>query len=256
MPSKRSAEVETIILNAFLRDPICRKKLSAITTADFAAYRDKRLTEISSKSLARQLSPLTNMFNVAQHEWDLPLGSNPLAKLSLKVLHEKRDRRLRAGERERLALAARKTRNPLIWQVVLFALETAMRRGEILSMRWEHIDLERRSVTVPESKNGHSRTIPLTNKALKILNGLAGDGDVVFAVSAMALRLSWVRITKRAGVHDLHFHDLRHEAISHFFDLGLTVPEVASISGHRDIRMLLTYAHADASRVRGKLECP
>lgn len=69
----------------------------------------------------------------------------------------------------------------------------------------------------------------------------------------MALRLSWVRITARAGIEDLHFHDLRHEAISRFFELGLTVPEVASISGHRDIRMLMRYAHADLGRLRKKL---
>ena len=122
-------------------------------------------------------------------------------------------------------------------------------------MRWDHVDIRKTLVVIPELKNGHSRTIPLTNKAVKILNGLDKERVVVFAVSEMALRHAWDRITKRAGVHDLHFHDLRHEAISHFFDVGLTVPEVASISGHRDIRMLLTYAHADASRVRGKLEC-
>ena len=149
VPRKRSAEVETIILNAFLRDPICRKKLSVVTTADFAAYRDRRLGKVTQKSLARQLSPLSNMFNVAKVEWGLPLRNNPLSELRLETVDNKRSRRMRDGELDRLVVAAKGTRNRLILPVALFALETAMRRGEILAMRWEHVELERRSMIVP-----------------------------------------------------------------------------------------------------------
>lgn len=251
--AKRGREIETIILNAFLKEPICRKKLSALSSEDFTAYRDKRLEVISGKSLSRQLSPLSNMFNVAKQEWGIPIKSNPLAKLRIGTKESKRERRLRANELAKLVHAARKTRNPLILPIVLFALETAMRRGEILSMRWHHIDLDRRSVVIPETKNGYPRTIPLTSKAMVTLQGIKRDSERVFPIQPNALRLSWTRLTHRASIKDLHFHDLRHEAISRFFEMGLTVPEVASISGHRDIRMLMRYAHADAERLAKKL---
>ena len=188
-----------------------------------------------------------------------------------------------------------------------------MRRGEILALKWDDIDFPRATATIRESKNGYSRTIPLTPKALNILdntlicvgNGIASEplslntsmninklsyttidrnnsseivqsypytsnpvsytsvssnqepklspSANVFPTTANAVRLLWQRITKEAGIVDLHFHDLRHEAISRFFELGLTVPEVASISGHRDARMLLRYAHGRLSEIHRKL---
>ncbi|MER8484248.1 site-specific integrase [Mesorhizobium sp. M1322] len=253
--TKRGAEDETVVLNAFLRDPLCKKKLSALSTADFATYRDRRLTSISARTLARQLAPLSNMFNIAKREWGIPLGKNPLSDLRMAVQDNRRDRRLREHELDRLIKVSRKTRNPLVLPF-LFALETAMRRGEILAMRWEHVDLSHRFVIILESKNGRSRIIPLTPKAVSLLRVVPQRDNVpfVFPLAANALRLSWDRLTSRAGINDLHFHDLRHEAISRFFELGLTVPEVASISGHRDVRMLMRYAHADASRLANKLE--
>lgn len=108
-------------------------------------------------------------------------------------------------------------------------------------------NLKRRSVVIPESKNGHSRTIPL--KAIELLKGLNEMPGRVSPIAANALRLSWVRLTERASIENLHFHDLRHEAISRLFEMGLTVPEVASISGHKDIRMLMRYAHPNQKRV-------
>src|SRR5690606_38867438 len=127
----------------------------------------------------------------------------------------------------------------------MFALETAMRRGEILALRVRDIDLERHSVTVRESKNGYSRTIPLSAAAVVVLTDAIGKmssaekarNGRLFPLAPNALLLSWNRLTERARIDDLNFHDLRHEAISRLFELGLTVPEVASVSGHRDMRM-------------------
>jgi integrase len=252
VPTKKGAANETIVLKAFMRDPICSKKLSVLATSDFAAYRDKRLEAVTGKSLARWLSPLSNMFRIARFEWGLPL-SNPLTDLRLVTTDRKRQRRLHEGELERLLLAVRRSRNRYIKPVILFAIETAMRRGEILAMQWDHLDFIRCSVAIPEAKNGHSRTILLSPRAIALVQGLPRDRERVFPTTPVALRLAWDRLTARAGIADLHFHDLRHEAISRFFELGLTVPEVASISGHRDIRMLMRYAHADVSRLIQKL---
>lgn len=258
LPTKKGVEIETIVLNAFLRHPLCRKSLAELSTVDFAEYRDDRLKTISAKSLKRQLSPLSNMFEIAKTEWGVPLKANPLAALTLKVRDNKRTRRLREGELETLMSAARKTRNPLIVPVVRFALETGMRRGEILALAWQDVDLGRFSLTVREAKNGHSRTIPLTLAVRDLLRQMRlktylGDSSKVFPITALSLRHAWDRLTRRAALDDLHFHDLRHEAISRFFELGLTVPEVASISGHRDLRMLFRYAHANPVTLGEKL---
>jgi integrase len=133
-----------------------------------------------------------------------------------------------------------------------------MRRGEILSLRWKDVDEQRATATLLETKNGHTRVFPLTDTALEILRSVSPEekdrNAKIFPVPANALRLSWERLTERAMIEDLHFHDLRHEAISRLFELGLTVPEVASISGHRDMRMLFRYAHANNASIRAKLQ--
>ena len=113
-----------------------------------------------------------------------------------------------------------------------------MRRREILSLMWVDVYWVGRSVLLPQSKNGHSRTVPLSTTALAILKSLPKTSERIFPMSATAFRLAWEKVRGRVGISDLHFHDLRHEAISRFFELGLSVPEVALISGHRDARML------------------
>lgn len=180
--------------------------------------------------------------------------ANPLDKVKLKATDNRRERRLREGEYERLREAARTRKNADIERVIVFAVETAMRRGEILSLRWEQVDLKRRSVTILESKNGYSRTIPLTSSALALLQGIDRTGDRVFPLAQDALRSAWERLMTAANIHDLHFHDLRHEAISRFFEMNLSAPEVASISGHRDVRMLLRYAHSNCDLVGRKID--
>ncbi|WP_442577709.1 integrase [Mesorhizobium sp. ASY16-5R] len=267
LPRNKGGQVETIMLDAFLRHPICKKTLADLSTSDFTGYRDDRMSDgegekaITAKSVKRLLSPIQHMFSVAMEEWGVPLKENPLANFKLRVVDNKRQRRLLEGERDKLLQAGKKTQNPLVMLIVRLALETAMRRGEILALRWRDIDLERRSVTIREAKNGHSRTIPLTSAAIIVIGEAKGrttenkiaENALVFPMAPNALLLSWNRLVGRAKLDDLHFHDLRHEAISRLFELGLTVPEVASISGHRTLGQLMRYAHANHSSIRAKL---
>ncbi|MBO6510213.1 MAG: site-specific integrase [Roseibium sp.] len=259
-PKKKGSVTEGYVLSALLRHPICKTRLDKLTTADFARYRDYRLQQVSPTTLKRQLNTIRHMFNIAESEWDLSVKSNPIQGLRLEVKDVRRERRLKDGEQEKLLQAARTRQNPLIEKVVIFAIETGMRRGEILGLRWDQVDLKRRSVTILESKNGYSRTIPLTPGAFALLKEMTGDvvGEDerlqrVFPLTATALRMAWERMLAKTDIVDLHFHDLRHEAISRFFEIGLTVPEVASISGHRDMKMLMRYAHADTTRLTNKL---
>jgi len=227
---KRTGKTERIVLSAFLRHPICLKRLSELRTADFAAYRDARLQEIKPSSLRREIAPIRHLFEVARHEWGLPIRDNPLKNLTLTDADPRRERRLQSGELDRLLQASRSSKNKFLRPVILFALLTAMRRGEILALKWSEIDWAAATILIPVSKTGKARTIPLLREAAEILVSLERRGDRVFPITANALRLAWDRLLRRAGVADLHFHDLRHEAISRLFEVGLSTSEVALIS--------------------------
>ena len=144
------------------------------------------------------------------------------------------------GEFDRLKTASASTLNPHIWPVIVFALETGMRRSEILGLEWHQVDFNRQTALLPLTKNGSTREVPLFRKALVVLRRQRDRNDTPtpFPVNANALRLAWDRLRALAGLSELRFHDLRHEAISRFFEMGLNMPEVAVISGHRDPRML------------------
>jgi integrase len=191
------------------------------------------------------------MFEIARDEWGLPIRQNPVGKLKLKGTDKRRERRLRDGELDKLLHAAWRCRSPLIACIIRVAVETCLRRGEILSIVKQHIDPGRQSLLVPDTKNGDPRIIPLSADALAILQTCWGEraDHKLFPMTANAFRLAWERVKRRAGISDLRFHDLRHEAISRLFEKGLTVPEVAMISGHRDMSEF-DRAEADVDEAR------
>jgi integrase len=111
-----------------------------------------------------------------------------------------------------------------------------MRRGELLSVRLRDVSLRTRTIKLHNTKNGEPRVVPLTPKAIAVLSSLNKSDDLVFPVKPNAVRLAWERLRTRAGLEDLRWRDLRYEAVSRSFEYGLTVPEMAFISGHRDPR--------------------
>ena len=196
---------------------------------------------------------------VAQTEWGLEnvLRTNPVSLISKPKAPRPRDRRLEEGELEKL-LHFNSCSNPNAWfrPLVLFAIETGMRRGEILSLTWENVHLGKRYVHLSDTKNGDSRDVPLSPQALELLGDLPGNirsDQVVFPLHFEALKSSWRRACCRAGISDFRFHDLRHEATSRFFEKGLNVMEVAAITGHKDLRILQRYTHLRAEDLALKL---
>ena len=183
------------------------------------------------------------------------LAANPVNRVKMPPSSPARNRRLEEGEFERLEEATKQTKNPHIWPVIVFAIETGMRPGEILGLQWEHVDLDRRIAFLPLTKNGSSREVPLSTKAVQVLAAQRQRNDTTlpFPVTPNGFRLAWVRLRSRACLSDLRFHDLRHEAISRFFELGLNIPEVAVISGHKDPKMLFRYTHLRAEEIVHKL---
>ena len=255
-PTKRSACSEKSRLEKLRRDPIAVIALADLSPEHFASYRDRRLEMVKAGTVKRELSLLHHAIDIGRKEWGLRLGGNPVSEISQPKLNNARDRRLHPGELRKLEAAFEQCRNPVVGHVIRFAIESAMRRGEILAMRWSHVDLAQHMVHIPLTKTGKPRTIPLTDQAIAILKAQEQSGGLVFPITANALKLAWVRVTKRAGLADLHFHDLRHEAVSRFFEMGLSLPEVAIISGHRDPRMLFRYTHlrpiALAEKLKGR----
>ena len=161
----------------------------------------------------------------------------------------------RTGEEARLLEACQQARNPWLLPIVQLALETAMRQGELIRLRWEHIDLNRRTAHLPDTKNGESRTVPLSTTAVRVLRALPRSlhGQVFPGVTTEAIKRAYIRAVRRAGIEDLRFHDLRHEATTRLFEKGLNIMEVASITGHKDLRMLRRYTHLKAEDLAIKL---
>jgi integrase len=147
------------------------------------------------------------------------------------------------------------TRNPWIKPLVRLALLTAMRRGELLALEWQHVDLMRRVAVLPMTKNGDARSVPLSSEAVALLGTLASSARPgrVFPTTAMALRKAFERACERANIRDLHFHDLRHTATTRMSALLPNVIELAAVTGHRDLRMLQRYYHPRAEDLARKL---
>lgn len=253
-PTKRSADTEQLRLQKLSRDPLADIALADLNASHLAAYRDRRLETVKSGTIRRELSLIHHALDIARKEWGMPLGTNPVTSLRLPKLNNARDRRLREGEFEILMKAISTCRGDQLASIVQLAIHTGMRRGEILDLAWDRIDLAKRLAHIPHTKTGKPRTIPLTDDTIDILMAMPGRSGPVFTISPNALKLSWQRAVRRSGLSDFRFHDLRHEAVSRFFEIGLAMPEVALISGHRDPRMLFRYTHIAPTRLAQKLQ--
>ena len=128
-----------------------------------------------------------------------------------------------------------------------------MRLGEMLQMKWKDLDTQSSTLLLTDTKNGSSRVIPLSQCALDVIKNLPNGSENIIPVTYSAVKSAWQRLCNRCGIEDLRFHDLRHEAISRFFEIGLTIPEITKISGHKTKSQLFRYAHADFTSIKKKL---
>ncbi|MEN8179058.1 MAG: site-specific integrase [Pseudomonadota bacterium] len=259
-PLKKGAASESARIRAFLKNSLAQRIVAGIRGVDIARYRDARLKKVSPATVKRELVIISHLFEVARKEWGIHVA-NPVRDIKLPPHSKARERRLQVGhdsekiEESRLLEACEKAKNPFLLPVVHLALETAMRQGELVSLRWEHIDLNRRTAHLPDTKNGESRDVPLSSTAIRVLRSLPRSihGQVFPGLTTEATKRAYIRAVRRAGIEDLHFHDLRHEATTRFFELGLNIMEVAAITGHKDLRMLRRYTHLKAEDLARKL---
>jgi integrase len=240
--------------------------LAAIDQKLVAKYRDERRKgregrkPVSDSTVRKELYLLSKLLGFAQTEAGivLPRG-NPVELVRKPSDGRSRDRRLTDEEMTKLETEIAKSRNPWIANAFALALETAMRQGELLSMRWQDVDLTRKIVMLcnPDKiKNEEPRAVPLSPRAVEVFKGMARPikGGVVFPVERMTLYHAFVYACRRAGIKDYTWHDLRHEALSRLAERGdLSVLELAAVSGHKTLQMLKRYTHLQAEKLADKL---
>jgi len=259
-PSHKGQQVEAYRLGT-LKKYLGSLRLIHLTPKEIASYRDIRLQEVSPASLKRELTILSRVLTIASRDWGISIPQNPVSMISLPKADKARTRRLEAGEKERLL----KSSNLELHRIIVLALETGMRRGEILSIKKSHIDFNKSVLFIPSTKTDTPRTIPLSSAAVTSLRGQLRasqeeSGGVIplhecplFTYSLRGLSGAFLRLCRRLNIDNLHFHDLRHEATSRLFEKGLNPVEVATITGHKDTKMLMRYTHLRAEDLVGRL---
>ena len=254
-PTMKGATEDTIRLKAIMRKPIARWSLANLSAARVAAYRDERLKEVSAGTVIRELAYLSSIINHARREWGINLP-NPVQMVRKPQSPPAKTRVLTDQEVSRLMLALEPIGRRSHWTkpVVQLALATAMRRGELLSLKWEHIDLNRRTAFLPQTKNGDSRTVPLSSTAVQLMAKLPKHiSGGVFPVKAFTLDAAFRRGLKRAGLTDVRFHDLRRTAITRLAEKLPNLIELAAVSGHKSLMVLKQYYRPDPSELAKKL---
>ncbi|MDZ7751861.1 MAG: site-specific integrase [Gammaproteobacteria bacterium] len=269
-PTKRaSTQRREAGVCARLRSALGQYSLAAVTPDIVANYRDKRLEAgMSASSVRIELALLSHLYTVAIKEWRIGLVYNPVANIRKPAPHKGRNRRLAVEEEQMLLKACDQHSNPMLGWIVRLALYTGMRAGEIASLRRDQVNLDKRTVTLTETKNGTARTVPLSYAAAAVLrNALANpvrpiDTDLVFfgepgrdkVRRPYEFRVAWHRTLQSTGIPGLRFHDLRHEAVSRLVEAGLGDQEVAAISGHKSMQMLRRYTHLRAEDLVHRLD--
>jgi len=253
-PTKRGATEEAFRLKAFERGRVAQLALVNVSPEVIAGYRDDRLKTCCPDTVIRDLAVLSSIYNHAIREWGIGL-TNPVLLIRKPRARPGRNRVLSTEEEHQLLLHAKAEgrRNALMPSLITFALETAMRRGEILSLRWEFVDLSRRVAYLPLTKNGHPRSVPLSTKAVETLNNIPRSSELVFPWQAAAVHKAFERLCLRVRVVDLRFHDLRHTATTRMAEKLPNVIELAAVTGHRSLQVLKRYYHPNPEALARKL---
>ncbi len=254
-PTKRGAADEIIRMKAMKRFRIASLTMAALTPKSVAEYRDERLLTCNPSTVLRDLAMLSSVINLSRKEWGIATP-NPVSLIRKPAMPQGRDRMLTLEEEVRLMAALEPVgrRSPYMKPLVILALETAMRRRELLSLNWKSINLHHQIAHLPMTKNGESRIVPLSRKAVKTLRTMPRSIDGrVFPMNAAAMEAAFQRARCRACLEDFHFHDLRHMAATRLAEKLSNILELSAVTGHKELRMLKRYYHPKAEDLAIKL---
>ncbi len=244
-PSARVTGGTLKALNAFFGD----KPIDRITVPDVLKYLNGVKERASAATANRHHNILRAVFNRAI-EWEKFTGPNPAAKVRQFRVENSRTQFLEKGDITRLLAAC----DSQILPVVSCALLTGMRHGEILNLRWEHIDFNNGTIHVLKTKSGEAREIPIAENLRSIIEeNRRGDGGPVFKISSWALSRQFRKALKLAGIENFRFHDLRHTFASHFVMRTNDLPATQNLLGHKSPRMTQRYAHLSKGHLRSEM---
>lgn len=263
---KKGARQEHSRIEFLLEQPLAKRAIGDLRSDDFARYRNARLKTVSPASTRLELALISHLFTTAIKEWGLGLSINPVKQVAKPKVNNERDRRFVGDEEARLFAAIdaicasrihRAVVHPKQWfrQIVTVALETAMRKGELLAMTRDNLHVTEHYVLLPDTKNGTSRKVPLSSVALAAIKVTPKQGvdPRIFPVSETVLKDYWLDAMKQAGIEDFHFHDLRHEATSRMAR-KLPMHDLMKVTGHKTAAMLARYYHPIPADIAAALD--
>ncbi|NCN42810.1 MAG: hypothetical protein CO158_01750 [Piscirickettsiaceae bacterium CG_4_9_14_3_um_filter_43_564] len=244
-------------------DPLCFVPLDDLQPKHFADWRDRRLQQVSAGTVLREWVIFSAVCNSCAREWGW-LKDNPMSKVKRPAEPDSRTRRPANNEINQLLLSTDYDIDDVpelkinrVGAAMVFSIETAMRAGEICAMTWDNVNLDKRTVFLPKTKNGSSRVVPLSTTAIKVLEGLKQVKDcrrLCFGLTGRRLDALFRKCRSRCTIDDLHFHDFRREACTRLAK-KVDVMTLAKISGHRDLRILQkVYYESDMADVAMRLD--
>ena len=217
----------------------------------------------SGETINHYFNTISKLFQMLNDEWDLNIP-NPIKGIKRMPPSKGRSKRVNLELEFSLLSGCKKLSLQLLHSIIQFALQTGMRRGEIMGLTWADIDLANRKAYLHQTKNGEPRQVPLTRQAMAVLESLPKDCERVFPMGMSGLRCQFERLKRHLKqewngcganpFNDLRFHDFRHEALSRLSDAGLNVIELSHISGHKTLAMLKRYTHPSHEAIIFKLD--
>jgi integrase len=240
-----------------------RERLASMYVAKIAPHHILDLKKameddgMATSSVNNELSLLSAFFNKACKVWQWTPLPNPCDNIERKTPDNQRDRTLSDDEEKALGKSLAQCNNPYVAPLIWFAIETAMRKGEmLLTATWDDVNWEKRILHLTDAKCGR-RDVPLTKAAVSILEALPNraKGGKIFPLTADALDSAWERACARAGIKGLHIHDLRHTATTrHSKRLNGNIFLLQLITGHKSLSMLARYVNLSVEDVLDALD--
>jgi integrase len=212
----------------------------------------------SPATVVRYLAALSHAFTTAVKEWGW-LDDSPMRKVSKPKEPRGRVRFLDEEERRRLLLVCKESPNPYLYMVVVLALSTGMRQGEIMNLTWKDVDFAEKKIVLENTKNGERRVVPLVGFAAELLFKHSKERRIgTFLLfprkdgqKPVNLRQPWIEALEKAEIEDFRFHDLRHSAASYLAMGKATAAEIAEVLGHKTLAMVKRYSHHSESHTSG-----
>ena len=257
---KPSSHIRDKSLNAHLQKCFGQLYLPEITSRLIAEYKVKRRNEgACSRTVNYELALMNHAFNMAIREWEL-IESNPVSKVKKERVRNIIERWLSVDEEKKLLLASPRW----LQEIIIFAINTGLRRGEILNLKLSQVDFNRRTLIIFEQKNGAIDTLPLNQKAMGILEDRRRnkwpDFDLAFPsqngtrILNRNLFRAFNSATGRAKVNNFRFHDLRHTFATRLVQAGVGIYEVQKLGRWKNNSMVMRYAHHNSESLRSSIE--